>query len=195
MATIFLYTNTQDEPVTEQQLNTLNEFNKIYKVDNIIKKIESFKEGSLYQVTHYKEEDESVSDLLNNYSNLQFLEIRERSFLSSFKIENVKNYSNNELTYTSKELFDQNNNLICVEILDDNELPIFNETEKYLYQNNEKVLSFCYKEDGAIKYIWGDLVENTDQRQKGSISSEMISTYFPNFLSENPYYSTASFLP
>lgn len=98
----------------------------------------------------------------------------------------------------SKNLYDEFNNVICEQAYNiSTKEPILESTEKYLFNNPEDIfgLGFVYDNLGSLKYIWGAMVDQTDQNQRGIITKDRIATYFPILLTNNPYYTNAGFQP
>ena len=69
MATIIEYKNELGKNITSQQLTMLKEYIKIHKIDNVIKKEETFKNGKIIVVDYIKNPSENLSEILSSYSN------------------------------------------------------------------------------------------------------------------------------
>ena len=127
-----------------------------------------------------------------------FLELREKESVSTnYSIISVRYYKDGVLLNHGRELYDNNNNEICSQFYDltTNE-PLYEDTEKNLYdENNEKILRFEYNENGTLKCVWGDLVLDNADYNVETIYLEDIPSYFPDLLSNNPYYTNANLLP
>jgi hypothetical protein len=198
MATIISYTNHLDESITKQQFDGIAEKCIVYTEDNSVKKIERMEYDVIKRVTYYLSEGELINSVLAMFGGLS-VEIINRSVIGDYFLEENNEYNiTHELVFFTKQLFGQSGNLICTQDYDISSLaPILNSTEKYLFDDPRElwVLGFDYNDDGSINYIWGDWVENTDQRQKGVIYNDKISVYFPTLLTDHPYYTNSDLLP
>ncbi|MBN2746084.1 MAG: hypothetical protein JXR34_05100 [Bacteroidales bacterium] len=206
MATEIYYENRYNVSITEQQLVSMDVFKKITTVDGIIKKIESYKNNIITGIEYYLDDGEDETTVLGGLVILvsNSVSIIERETYLNYRIERIKVFFNSSLKFKSNLLFDSNNNLVCEEEIDiSTDQPIYNQTEKTLYDsNNEKILGFDYNADGSIEKIWGIMVEDRliykdlgSVWPEQSLSAEKIDDYFPTLLSNNPYYSDATFLP
>jgi len=206
MAITIKYVNRYDIEITEQQLESMDVFKKITTVDGIIKEIESYKNNKITDIEYYLDDGEDGTTVLGGLAILvsNSVSIFERETYLNYRIERIKVFFNNNLKFKSNLLFDSNNNLICDEEIDiSTDQPIYNKTAKTLYDsNNENILGFDYNADGSIEKIWGIMVEDKliykdlgSVWPEQSLSSEKIDDYFPTLLSNNPYYSDATFLP
>ena len=63
MATTVIYTNSYNEIITEQQLSSVKDYNKVYKLNGVIKKIESYYNGQFDGVEYFKEDNETLNDI------------------------------------------------------------------------------------------------------------------------------------
>jgi hypothetical protein len=191
------YTNQLDELITEQQIEYINKYHKIFSLNGVVKKSEVYSNKKLYTVIYHKDDGELDADIIGEFSNL-FLELREKeSVFANYSIISVRYYKDGVLYNNGRELYDNNNNEICSQFYDltTNE-PLYEDTEKYLYdENNEKILRFEYNENGTLKCVWGDLVLQNADYNVETIYLEDIPFYFPDLLSNNPYYTNANMLP
>lgn len=157
-----IYQNINDEKITTQQLNNLNEYYKVFQENQIIIKKEFYIDNALKHISHYKNNVETENDIINKYSSTGvFYSIIEKINLSNHLIEVVKEYSGNFLKSHSRYLYNHDNNVICEENLDlSTGLPNCKETEKYFY-NFEKddffpIITASYNEDGSLDMIQYD---------------------------------------
>lgn len=191
------YTNKLDELITEQQIEHINKYHKIFSLNGVVKKSEVYYDKKLYEVIYHKDDGELDADILTEFNNL-FLELREKESVSTnYSIISVRYYKDGVLLNHGRELYDNNNNEICSQFYDltTNE-PLYEDTEKNLYdENNEKILRFEYNENGTLKCVWGDLVLDNADYNVETIYLEDIPSYFPDLLSNNPYYTNANLLP
>ena len=191
------YTNKLDELITEQQIEHINKYHKIFSLNGVVKKSEEYNDKKLYEVIYHKDDGELDADILTEFNNL-FLELREKESVSTnYSIISVRYYKDGVLLNHGRELYDNNNNEICSQFYDltTNE-PLYEDTEKNLYdENNEKILRFEYNENGTLKCVWGDLVLDNADYNVETIYLEDIPSYFPDLLSNNPYYTNANLLP
>lgn len=196
MATNINYTNYLDQPITQTQIELIDKYNKIYKNDNLIKKVEFYEDKQIKSLIYYKDSEQD-SDILDEYVNVKLIDIRMRENYGIYTIEICHIYDNGILDpIIEKLLLDVNGNVLCSASFNENGNQLaLGSTEKYYYENAEKVLCFDYKDDGTLNYIWGDWVDATDQRIRGSIYFDKISLYFPDLIPNNPYYLNADFLP
>lgn len=197
MATNINYTNYLDQPIDQTQIELIDKYNKIYKDDNLIKKVEFYEDKQIKSLIYYRDL-ETNEEILNAYSNIELIDIRTReNYGGIYTIEICRAYYNGVLDpIVEKLLKDSNGNVLCTASFNESGNQIaLGSTEKYYYENDEKVLCFDYKDDGTLNYIWGDWVDNTDQRVRGSIYFDKISLYFPDLIPDNPYYLNADFLP
>jgi hypothetical protein len=191
------YADYIGKPITKQQFDLLNENRIVYSIDDSIKKIEHFRNGAIYHITYYLSDNETTAEVLDRFDS-RSIDIISGSIVGDYSIEESNSYINGVLHFLSRQLYDQFKNLICTQ--DHNLLtnqPILDTTEKYLYYhpNEMWVLAFEYIDGGSIKYIYGDLVDETDQGRKGFIYPDKIPLYFPGLLTQHPYYKNSDFSP
>jgi hypothetical protein len=190
------YTNKLDELISVQQIEYIDSYYKIFSLNGVVKKSEEYEDKKLVGVIYHKDNGELDADILSEFSDL-YLELREIETVSTnYTIIKIRYYNKGNLYNNGRELYDSNNNEICSQFYDLNtNEPIYEETEKYLYnENNERILSFEYNENGTLNYAWGDL---NDQYVgfDDTLKAEEIPIYLPDLLSDNPYYTNANLLP
>ena len=192
------YENYLGEPITFQQVDLLDDYNKnYYDDDSLIRKVEHYEKKIISSYTYYLSSNEALSVVLDEFKN-ESVDIITRSYFGSYRIEESKDYTKNTLKFYFRKLYDSNNNLICEQEFSINDLTVLPaKTEKYLYVVGEELcaLGFEYNEDGLVNYIWGQWVENTDKRWTGGIYSAEIFKYFPTLFTDHPYYANFEFLP
>jgi hypothetical protein len=164
-----------------------------------LRKVEHYSQNRLDAIDHYRVGNETDSAILASLGTAIVSNV-------AIQIVDVENYGNYMIhTYifyikgitdgeTRKFLFNSEGKTIAYAAYDASNQQILGATEKFLFNNEgEEILGFEYKDDGSINYVWGDLVQNTDRRQNGSIYSDEIDLYFPDLLAENPYYAMQRF--
>lgn len=86
-----------------------------------------------------------------------------------------------------------NNKPICFLDMNGEEEIDYEFSRKYLYLEDDEVLFFVYNPDGTLKEIGGSPYPFSEYNQY--IGVDELAQYFPNLLTENPYYADATFLP
>lgn len=191
------YTNKLDELISVQQIEYIDSYHKIFSLNGVVKKSEEYEDKKLVGIIYHKDNGELDTDILSEFNDL-YLELREKETVSTnYTIIKIRYYNKGNLVNNGRELYDNNNNEICSQFYDltTNE-PLYEDTEKNLYdENNEKILRFEYNENGTLKCVWGDLVLDNADYNVETIYLEDIPSYFPDLLSDNPYYMNANMLP
>ena len=195
MATTIIFTNEFNEQISQQQLNQLNEFNKVYQVDGVIKKIEFYVDGLLNGIEFHKD-NENLNEIFSILGT-NTVDVIEKNTLNDYLILTRNAYGNGILCYIEKELL-LDSKVICSQRLDANNIPKNNETRKYIYDNTgfepgEEIFNFNYNADGSLNYICGVGYPFSEYNQ--SLYAMEIPLYFPNLLTDNPYYANANFMP
>ena len=197
------------KPVTEQQLSLLNEYTEILidPTTSLVKTMNTFKNGNLWDINYFKSGNESENQIVND------LKTQTDSFTISERLVTTANYtieSSNQYISTdlnspplkSKALKKQNGEPICIETLDaNNSLPIPDETKKYYYGTDEdgeefEILEGFYKQDGSIDYIIykpnGDLNSGQDWEYFYQSNFAVLQSKFTNDIS---YFLTSTLIP
>ncbi|KIC02050.1 hypothetical protein OA88_10920 [Flavobacterium sp. JRM] len=204
-----IYQNINDEKVTIQQLNSLSEYYKVFRENQIIIKKEFYIDNILKHISHYKNTYEMENDIISTYSSLGvFYSIIEKTNLNNCVIEDVKEYSGAVLTSHSRFLYNQNNNVICEEHIDlITNLPKFKETEKYFYDFEKDdyfpIITASFNEDCSLDMIQYDSYRFDGQDEaiftENGISGINDITTLKNLLGlssdEINYYLTATLEP
>lgn len=195
--TAISYVDDLGDAITKPEFDLLTSRGIAYSENNVVKKVEYFNEGLITFVRYYLADGEDISAVLDSYNDVSVEFITTYRYYK-YTIEEVNAYRNKSLKFYSKNLFDEFNNVICEQAYNiSTKEPILESTEKYLFNNPDDIFSLGFEYDnlGMLKYIWGNMVDQTDQNQRGTIPADMIATYFPNLLTNNPYYINAEFLP
>lgn len=196
-----IFKNDFDQIISEYLAAELGKYTIDFVDSGNLRKVEHYSQNRLDAIDHYRVGNETDSAILASLGTAIVSNV-------AIQIVDVENYGNYMIhTYifyikgitdgeTRKFLFNSEGKTIAYAAYDASNQQILGATEKFLFNNEgEEILGFEYKDDGSINYVWGDLVQNTDRRQNGSIYSDEIDLYFPDLLAENPYYADATFLP
>ena len=196
-----IFKNDFDQIISEYLATELGRYSIDFVDSGNLRKVEHYSQNRLETIDHYRVGNETDAAILAAFGSGLVSSVA----INIVDVENFGNYViHTYLCYikgttdnqTGKFLFDSEGNMITDTAYDTNNHQILRATEKFLFNNEgEKILGFEYKDDGSLNYVWGDLVQNTDRRHKGSIYSDEIDLYFPDLLAENPYYADATFLP
>jgi len=196
MATTISFTNYNNEPLSKQQVSASDAYLKVYKINGIIKKIEYYDNGEFDGIEYFKDNSENLNDIFTNLGT-NSLVVTQKENINNYLIKTSISYKNGIVSHTEKEL-SLNGKIICVHELNaNNELKI-KDCIKYLYDENgseigEEILNFRYNEDGSLYAISGSDYPFSEYNQ--SLYGNDILLYFPNLLTENPYYVNINFLP
>lgn len=193
MATTVIYTNSYNEIIVEQQLSSLKDYNKVYKLNGVIKKIESYYNGQFDRVEYFKEDNETLNDIFT-LAGTNSLLITQIELIGNYKIVNSFSYIEGVNTHIEKHLL-LNNKIICIH---EQQTAGQLYCEKYLFDSDEseigeEIFSFKYNVDGTLKNISGIGYPFSNDNQ--TMDADKIPLYFPNLLIDNPYYANATFLP
>ncbi len=200
MSEIIKYENEFATPVTVQQVQQLKSFYKVYQVGGTTKKKEQYKDNKITDVVYYldvnESESQAASSIASQYQVAHF-EIRERETYGVYKIEKAKMYKGNGTydNHKESEIFDAQGRLICEKIES-----LFNnvqttETRKYFYDALQDVTYEClYNAGGTLTAMKGNRPPFVAENDYTIQAAEM-SLYFPGFVTQNPYYANATFLP
>lgn len=194
MSTQIEYRNNHGKKISPQQLEVAKEFTKVFIENGVLKKEEFYENKRILYVNYYVSSNEDVTELIDNYSSQTSLTIIDTEFHNSYRIENSKTYETSILLFQSRELYDSNNFLICdQDIYIQSGLPKIETTRKF-YENDDDMvyIDFSYDENGDINIVTPHTkVSIYDNSQ----DLNLFNVWFPDFLSENPYYADATFLP
>jgi antitoxin component YwqK of YwqJK toxin-antitoxin module len=192
MATTISYQNFYEEPITEQQLNALNEYYKVYSINGIVKKKEFYSNGELKELEYIKDQSENINDIFtalgtNDLAVTQFEQI------GNYNIETCQSFHNGIVLVTEKFLR-LNDRIICEQLFDSNNIPKLESTVKNLYDNSGKeIYEFYYNEGGSLDSVQGHTFHFSENGNSMKASEFLL--YFSNFFADNPYYANANFMP
>lgn len=195
MATTISYTNGWLQPVTNQQLALLREYNKIFEEDGKLKKIEYYQNSKIIGIDYYKNPNETIDDIFSILgTNTVSIIVLENS--GNYKIQTESNYINGIARAKRKYLI-ENGKIICDQSIHDDVIQV-KETRKYLYDSEgkevgEEIFRFDYNEDGSLNFVYG--VDYPFSEYNQSLKASELDIYFPNLLIDHPYYANADFLP
>ena len=186
------YANVDMEPISLEQLELVTEYFKLYKVDGLLKKIESYDNNQLEDIEYYISENESIDDVFME-AGTNSLEIVTNLAYNQYTIKTITYYNNGAVVATDKELLYKGMILCFSELNAIGEANLLF-SRKYFYdENGEEQFNFSYNEDGSLRSFYGFSYPFSEFNQ--SLPATDISTYFPNFLLDNPYYLNFDFLP
>jgi hypothetical protein len=203
------YQNINEEELAIEQLNSLNEYYKVFTENQVILKKEFYIDNILKHISHYKNNIESEDLIIKLYSSSDiFYSIIEKLDYGNYVVEIEKEYSGIKLTSHSRYLYDSSNNLICQENINLlTGLPKFKETEKYFYDFEKDdyfpIITASFNEDGSLDIIQYDSFRFDGQdevifSEDGIFGVDDIAT-LQNLLGlssdEMEYYMTAIFEP
>jgi hypothetical protein len=191
MTTTISYQNFYEESITGQQLGALNEYYKVYSINGIFKKKEFYSNGELKELEYIKDKSENINDIFTALGTND-LGITEFEQFGNYKIEIRKSFHNGIMLVTSKYLR-LNERIICEQDFDSNSIPKLETTIKNLYDYLGEEFEFKYNADGSLDYIGGSGYPFSGYNQ--SLDAIEVPLYFPNLLTDNPYYANANFLP
>lgn len=190
--------NRFGDVITEQQAELLKKYRVDYVNNGETKKIHHVDKDSTNQlhIDYYLDSTENIPDVehaLGNETNS--FAIIETTLSSGNVIREYKCYSDGEYSGLEKKLFTGELE-ICQQSYFISGAPILNSTEKFYYdsEGNEK-LRFTYDDDGNISSVTGEPPFEPYDNQVTSLFYDKFVFYNPTFLSENPYYADATFLP
>ena len=196
-----IFKNDFDQIISEYLATELGRYSIDFVDSGNLRKVEHYSQNILRKIDYYRVGNETDSAILSSLGST----IVSTVAINIVDVESYGNYIIHTYLYyiqgitdneTEKFLFDSEGKTITYTAYDANNHQLLGHTEKFLFNSDgEEILGFEYKDDGSINYVWGDLVQNTDRRHKGSIYSDEIDLYFPDLLAENPYYADATFLP
>jgi hypothetical protein len=124
--------------------------------DKQIKKIETIEDGVLetinYIIDSFEDEKEIV-EKLSIKANLKVV-IERIQKVKNLKLKNYRSYSDEILYGDENWLYDSNESVIGWEHLDlITKKPIYEETEKFLYRDEDELLHAYYNADGSLDHI------------------------------------------
>jgi len=189
--------NTNSVEISINQANMLDSYIKIYvnETTNKIVKEESYNLSILsfifYYITNTENELEVVEEQLKLCDYIAIVRI---NIQGEYTIENLNNYNRDKNVYIKERALIKDNKLLCIQSLKiDTDIPIFEDTIKGYYQNDDFILEATYKEDGSIDkltYLCSD-----DEREFEYYDSSNFKDLQNQFEEDLSYYFTAEFLP
>jgi hypothetical protein len=205
MAVTIKYTDYFDRVITNQEIKLLDKYHKIFKENDLTLKVEFYEKNILSTIRYYlqpKDLEHEVVTCLIPLAN-DSVEICSRESIRSYNLVRGRMYNKTGLIDKFNELHDKNGNSICYEFCDLKTGQPDSDTEKHLYNdNNDSIANFDYHEDGSLKSIWGELVDDMIYKDPGATWTEQsiygldsINKHFPNLLKNNPYYLNSNLLP
>lgn len=202
MAINIKFENEFEKLITSQQVSSVNNFHKVFEENGILKKKEEYKNNLIVKVIYYTvpnfNEQQIISEILNNYPSLMDgFEIRVLENIGIYKKEVQKFFSATGIydNFSITLLFNQENSLIYEKQED-----IINgiadyDVKKYFYDSllNDEY-EFIYKVNGELSAMKGSYPPFVAENDF-AIGANEITIYFPDFLTNNPYYQNANLLP
>lgn len=190
------FTNEFFKSVNDYQQQSLKNYNKLFKVDNILKKIEYYENNTLNSIEYYKATTENINNIFLqlNTNTLVIVEIQD---INNVIVKSYSNYINGIIQSIEKRVL-KNGKIICIQDYEINNVVILQSTEKYFYDNNgndlgEELLSFTYNNNGSLQSVSGSDYPFSNHNQ--SLDADQFLIYFPTFLNDNAYYQNANLLP
>ncbi|MFM9985590.1 MAG: hypothetical protein ACKVOK_10190 [Flavobacteriales bacterium] len=194
MSTNRKYYNQFGKPITEEQKNELTSYKEDIFVNEDLRKRIEYYNNSIKSIHFYLFASETVISVLPELSSPEyqnaFVKIIEKSTIGSYSCTIFTLFEpglvNSNLT--EKKLYDSTGKLLCDQLVDSISNAII-ETFKYFYPEGSNYGIECQYHEGQL-----DTVENYSPINPKLNVSEYLTIY-PNFLVDNPYYGTDSFLP
>lgn len=196
-----IFKNDFDQVISEYLATELGSYTIDFVDSGNLRKVEHYSQNRLETIDHYRVGNETDSAILAAFGSglvssvaINIVDVENfGNYIIHTYIFYIKGFTDGE---TRKFLFNSEGKTIAYTAYDTNNHQVLDFTEKFLFNTEgEEILGFEYNDDGSLNYVWGDLVQNTDRRQRGSIYSDEIDLYFPDLLAENPYYADATFIP
>jgi len=159
MATIIEYKNELGKNITSQQLTMLKEYIKIHKIDNVIKKEETFKNGKIIVVDYIKSPSENLSEILSSYSNDIPIHINTHfENFENYKMKYYESYKGGSIYQKGRSLYNKSDTLIFTqEISLTSNVPIVNTAKKYFHFNEDEYYEFSYHDNGNLVGMYSTL--------------------------------------
>ncbi|WP_196888587.1 hypothetical protein [Aureivirga sp. CE67] len=173
-ARISYFTNVIEYEMTEKETLESGHYEKIFKENGVIKKIESYLNQNIPDITYYLDEGENEKDifkeLIQQFGSVVF---KERKFpMGDLFIERERDtyiFENETMIKYSIRVYDKQDRLVCFQITDKNYTPIISTEEmdlvKYCYisipreQNNPELtdyfLKFIYQDQEGLEVEYG----------------------------------------
>jgi len=193
------HTDELDNLVTEQQLDELKNYYKLIYINNILKKKELYKNKTLFTIDYYLDtgetESQAITIIQSSYPSIPF-GIIEKSSHGTYNIEKERFFLDSGVfeDFDVETLFDDQGRIIC-EIETTHESPENDiETKKFIYDyEGYDELECTYDGDGNIEGVSGYGSPFASEYDIAPVSD--FPMFFPNFITDNPYYTGDTFLP
>lgn len=196
MSMTISFTNYNAESLSKEEAFALGDYLKVYRKNEIIKKIEYYDKGKLDGIEYFKDESENLSNVFSILGTSS-VAITEEKNIDNYRIKTSTSYKDGIKTHIEKELT-LNDELICVHEIDGNNRLKINDCVKYFYDTKKgkrrELLNFYYNGEGNLESI-GGFEEYPFSEYNQSLYANEFSKYFPDFLLKNPYYANVDFLP
>ena len=111
MSTRIIYTDIEGNPITLQKLESLNDYKKIYLVNNIEKKVEIYVSGIVDEIQYVKSTDENIDDIFNELGKDSITIITKEGY-GDYTIKNISNYIDRAMKSSQKQLL-KDNKILC----------------------------------------------------------------------------------
>jgi hypothetical protein len=179
------FENIDEEIISKQQKELLEEYFTVYLKNGITKKKEFSENGILMSVVFYKE-TETLSEIFNLYPTISNIEVREREYIGVYTKIHNKHYFDGTINLYSVSVIDQHENMIYEGKRDLVSGVITGELIKSYYINNEssEECLITYNSNGTIKRMTDELGY--------PIRANDVSTYFGNNWQNMAYYHNAT---
>lgn len=196
MSTKISFENSLSKPVTNQQVNSLNSYYKVFRANGTIKKKEFFNTGNLERVLHFMDSSETEATILSNLQSeypTSEISLVSEDIHSSYSVQSEK-FFNTSGNYEGKTevVIDQNSREICYIDFDENNQ--IEEIKKTLHSENDVIYYFSYDTN---TYELISMSGNTSPfvAEFQYILADQIDFFFPDLLNNHPYYQDGTFLP
>ena len=209
--TTVLYKNRIGNEITNQQVQQISTYFKVYLENSILKKKEFHDEGKISYVEYYLDSSEIEAQVLttlqSEYSANTEIIIFEVSYSGLYRIEIGNSFTNGVSNNAVETLVYNENNKKIYEKVEDGFNPIIPPADitikKYYYENQDDddyTFEFNYDEiDGSIESIggWGEKAPKVgifNDFNDFKISPDRFNTEFPDFFTNSPYYLNGDML-
>ena len=192
------FSDSYGKPISEQ--DSMNKFHKAYEENGVIRKIEAYEVNVLMDIEYFLDDNENTDTVLAKLTELvkRFVTLGRRKEYGKYTIVKSSQFSKGKVLFKACELVDENNNVICIQVLDwKTEEPILESTEKYIIDDKGYDIAFFnYNDEGKFKSLTGSIVSELSVFIREPLYEiEEVNKYLPNLFQEYPYYRNATFLP
>lgn len=194
-----IYKNGLGSILTSQQVTLMDRYFIHFTQNSILKEIHRIDknyDAIPLHIDYYINENEDPITVKNQLAErTNSFSIVFTSTYQDCQIHDHKDYFDGEHTGNHKILY-RNNLEICWQLYLVSGEPELEHTEKYYYDNNgDQKLWFSYNEEGTVSTVTGEPPFEPYDNHITALSYNEFNFYNPDFLSENPYYIDATFLP